>query len=242
MAAGEAIEALIEHSGEHERVAVFDADGTLWAADASERFLDWIDERGLVPPPPGSSSLLAHSDKLCAQSRPTGYSWAAQAMAGQLRGLVQGWAEASFDERVREHIFPATRSVLGMFQRADWDVWIVSASPRWVLLPGARALGVPADRILAIDVEQDGDVLTDRVLEPVTTGQGKVARIRRDIGREPAFVCGNSVDDVPMLGLATGVGLVINPGTLHGVPTDLEATAHAKGWHVIRATRTSRSD
>ncbi len=229
-----ALENLTTSPGTHERVAVFDADGTLWKNDASEALLDWVDERGLISPPSGSPSLLAHNDLLCARDRAVGYAWAAQVMAGQRRTDVVGWAATCFEERVRSRVLDESCALVRHLQDAGWEVWIVSASPIWVILPGARLFGIPEERILAIEVDVVDGVLTDRIHPPVTSGLGKVERIQRDLGRTPAVVAGNSIDDVPMLRLASACGVVINPGTLHGKSTDLVGMADSYGWHIIR--------
>lgn len=215
-------------------VCVFDADGTLWDADASEELLDWVDKRQLITPPAGSESLLAYSDELCAVDRARGYGWAAQAYAGVDLGRVLEWAEACFVERVEPGIKGVVAAIVERFHAAHWEVYVVSGSPWWAVLPGAERLGITRERVLAVEVEIDDGRLTDRLTGGVTSSQGKVARIKAKIGRTPAFACGNTIDDVPMLRLATHHAVVVDPIPLPDDATDLAAIARSHGWSILR--------
>ncbi len=202
-------------------VAVFDADGTLWAPDSSDSLLSWVDARGLVDPPVGSSALRAHGDALVAVCKRIGYAWAAMAMAGRTPDEVAQWAEASYVEYIAPHRFVAMEALLLGLMEAGWDVFVVSASPRWAVLPGTDRIGVPRDRVLAIEIEVADGRLTGIPRPGITQGPGKVTRIQRDIGRVPVFGAGNSVDDLPMLRHVSEGAVVVNPGAMDVDP----------GWH-----------
>ncbi len=150
-----------------------------------------------------------------------GYTWSATAYAGHTLEEVTQWAEASYAENIAPHRFAGMEALLQGLMAAGWDVFVVSASPRWAVLPGTDRIGVPRDRVLAIEVEIVDGRLTGRPRPGITQGPGKVTRIQRDIGRVPVFGAGNSVDDLPMLRCVSEGAVVVNPGTM-----DVEA-----GWH-----------
>jgi phosphoserine phosphatase len=214
-----------------ERIAVFDADGTLWGADSADSLLGHVDGLDVITPPWGSQSLLGHSDILCARDRHLGYSWAATVYAGRTIAEVDAWAEASWLANVRPTVFNGMADLVAQLLAADWDVWVVSASPRFAVLPGLTALGVRPDRILAIEVETRDGRYTAVPRVPITQGQGKVVRIRRDVPGVPLFAAGNSVDDIPMMELAERA-LAVNPKPIHGAQTGLATIARERGWAV----------
>ena len=80
-----------------------------------------------------------------------------------------------------------------------WAVYVVSASNRWSVQAGARALGIPPERVLALSVAVEQGLLTDRVMEPVPTLEGKPVLLRQHAGRDADIAFGNSVLDLPML-------------------------------------------
>jgi hypothetical protein len=72
---------ILQEEGEH-RIAVFDADGTLWNDDIGEAFLRrLIQERRLIGVD-YSSDIYAHYESRVKQDRCAGYGWAVQLMHG----------------------------------------------------------------------------------------------------------------------------------------------------------------
>jgi len=149
----EVLDSSTRHAPAQAPVAVFDADGTLWDTDASEDLLDWMDERALIAPPAGSSSLRDHSDKLCAVDRKAGYTWAATAVQGRAVAEVAEWADACYVDRIGRHVYESMAMLIAELHHRRWEVFVVSASPRWAVLPGAMRLGVPPERVLTIDAK-----------------------------------------------------------------------------------------
>ncbi|MBP7125879.1 haloacid dehalogenase-like hydrolase [Myxococcota bacterium] len=82
---------------------------------------------------------------------------------------------------------------------AGFEVFVVSASPKPAVEVVAERYGIAPDRVIAVTSEVAGGVLTDRVLEPVTYGPGKMAAIRQRIGRVPAVAFGDARTDFEML-------------------------------------------
>ncbi len=219
-------------------VAAFDADGTLWGVDVSDELLEWVDARELVARPNGASSLKSWCDELCRIERAEGYAWAAAAYAGHPADDVAAWATAAFDASGQAQIHSQMAELVDVLQAAGVCVLVVSASPVWAVLPGARRLGIPDENVLAIEVERvferGRERLTDRVRAPVTSSHGKVARIQEALGRAPFFAAGNTIDDLPMIEFATTFRLVVDPRPPHGAGSaDVGAVAAERGYPVL---------
>src|SRR3989442_1652062 len=79
------------------KYAAFDADGTLWDADAGETFFDWeITRAGLKGLP---EDPWAHYEALKKIDHIKAYVWLAQINAGHSLDQVREWAARCFQER-----------------------------------------------------------------------------------------------------------------------------------------------
>jgi len=211
-------------------LAVFDADGTLWADDLGESFFQWLiaEKKLLRPGPTPYEDPWAAYQTLC--SRDPGAAYAS--LGPQLVGL----SEAQIREDSRDHftatfssrIYEAQRSLVQRFLKAGWEVWICSATCRVVVEAGAEAFGIPNHQVMGVEVEIAEGLFTDKLIPPVTYRHGKVEAITQNIGRAPQFVSGNSMTDLEMLKMAQELGLVINPSD--------ELTDHARDqrWLIQR--------
>jgi phosphatidylglycerophosphatase C len=220
-------------------IAAFDADGTLWTNDVSDDLLEWVDEHVGLTPPPGSASLKAHCDGLYGVDRLEGYRWSAAAYAGCALTDVSQWSAASFAARGTHGVNPEMRALVQWLLRHGVQVYIVSASPVWAVLPGARLLGLADEAVIAIDVDRQTDAsgqtrLTSRVQSPITAGDGKVTRLLAQTGRPPFLASGNTIDDLPLMRSATQLAFAIDPRAAHGKSADLAALALAEGLPIHR--------
>ncbi len=215
------------------RVAVFDADGTLWRGDATETLLGWLDTRGRLKRPPGEGGVLGHYDRLCAIDRVVGYTWATEIFAGHDEVEVAAWGSECFEAEMVPQMHDEMSGLVAGFLAGGWTVYVVSASPTWALFPGTRRLGVPDTNVLAMDLDRHAGCFGRVVRRPLTMGEGKVHRLAEVLhGARPSFGAGNSVDDVPMISMASRLGLVIDPARLPDDSSDLARIAEARGWFV----------
>jgi len=147
--------------------------------------------------------------------------------AGDVAGLkVEGY--------LRLH--RAMKQLVQQLRQRGFDVWVVSASPQYVVEAFAREVGVPRDRVIGIrsvlddagrithalqgcGEVQDGD---NRLLTYV---EGKRCWIKKVIGRPAAFVAGDATTDISMLRDATGLRLVFD----RGYPELMCRALHGKG-------------
>ena len=120
--------------------------------------------------------------------------------------------------------------LLARLSQAGCPVWICSASPRWIVVPGAVALGIPVAQVIGVSCEVREGKLTGEVEQPVPVGPGKVSWLKR-LALSPALAVGNGDFDVDMLEFARHA-LVISPPDSQN---QLVLGARARGWPILSA-------
>lgn len=209
------------------QLAVFDCDGTLWAGDAGEGFLDWELTRGVV------------SEDIVRWARPRYADYKAgkvaeEQMCGEMVAMHSGLAESDvqraakqyFDENFVRQIFPDMRELVRRLRDSSCDVWAVSSTNEWVIRAAMRHFGIDEGKILAAAVKVENGRITDQLIR-VPSGAGKPRAIRDVIKKDPDVAFGNSRWDADMLALAQNA-FAVNPNP------DLETTARERGWTIYR--------
>ena len=216
-------------------LAVFDADGTLWADDLGETHLRVLDEGGLVAASPGYDSLLVEYEARCAANVDDAYAWGARILAGMDEEVVRESAKETWARHKGLLLAPMVGIVRGLID-AGVDVAVVSASNRWIIEAAVADLGVGHDRVVAVDLEREGGALTNRVLQPMPNGAGKVGAIDALLGQRPVLAFGNSIHDVPMLAYADlGVFVLATHPGQPVLSESLEVIRVQHGWHYLAA-------
>jgi len=224
----EIVEAVVRE-GPAPRAVVFDADGTLWRGDVGEDLLRLLGQRRLLGA--RSDGAYARYESILERDHAAAYAFAVEVMAGLAEAELQRVCDDFFVQRYAGRIFRFVRPLLARLVGAGCTPWICSASPRWAVLPGARALGIAPEHVLGVTCEVDGGRLTGRVVAPVTCGPGKVEWLRRH-GVRAALAFGNGELDLDMLADAQRA-VVVAP---HGGPDNrLVDEAKRRGWPILRA-------
>ena len=208
-------------------LAVFDADGTLWANDVGEGFQAALIAEGVLSPAVDVEYLrLVKTDFAAA------YTYATQALAGLREDMVRERGARFFESDFAPLIFPDMRALVRALHVRGVDVHIASASNRWVVEAGASHFDIPPNRVHAMTVAVRRGVVTGELVPPAVTRDGKAQLIKERLGGAPALVAGNSVNDLPMMRLATRVALAVNAesGADPKTGEDLAAEAKARGW------------
>lgn len=177
------------------------------------------------------------------------YAWVAQLLSGYKPSDVRAFARAAFDENLAAPI-GATQTVGGVtlagyirvydqirdlaeaFGDNGFDVWVVTASPQYVVDGLAEAIGVPQNRVIGIrnvlaagrltyELQTCGGMPEGSI---ITFDEGKRCWINKviygepessqlapnpDPSKRPVFVAGDSDTDIAMLKDATVLKLVI---------------------------------
>ncbi|MHA7653013.1 haloacid dehalogenase-like hydrolase [Mycobacterium sp. ML4] len=121
------------------------------------------------------------------------------------------------------------RDLVGTLQANGFDVRVISASPEVVVRVWAADVGIPADRVMGVLTEHDGDLVTPRLVlcggEPsMPFNEGKRCRVNQQVlsiqgpaAFEPApqqrrqvFAAGDSDGDATFVSDATALRLVLN--------------------------------
>lgn len=205
------------------RVAVFDCDGTLWAPDAGEGFLDWELERGLVPPDVVRWMRARYADYRAGKvPEDVMCSEMVTIHAGLSDEVVERAAEEYFAPHIEPWIFPEMRALVTRLQRQGCAVWAVSSSNQWIIRVAMRRFGIPQERILAAEVAVTDGIITDRLIR-IPSGPGKAEAIREKIGSTVDAAFGNTRWDAEMLQLARHA-FAINP------TRDFEQFARKNRW------------
>lgn len=213
-------------------VAAFDADETLWDGDAGVGLLEWACREGHLLDPGAHARYLA----LREEDEGAALALCATAYAGLAPARVEELAEEFFAAGLGARIFPAMRALVDHLHGRDVRVHVVTASPAFAVLPGSRALGIPDQRVVGIELVREGDRYAAEVAGAITYRGYKATELRGRAGAPPVLAMGNGSNDAELLASATELAVAINPsekGRADGAPS-LAEEASARGWPVVR--------
>lgn len=188
-------------------IAVFDADGTLWDADLGENFFQYQFRnrllKGLPADPWGHYTRLHNEGK-----EKEAYLWLAQINAGQSLKTVRQWAHQAFVELKPPPIFEGMKSIVEQLQKLKVKIFVITASIKWAVEPGAEFLGIPKENVLGIKTKVRNDIISNEQDGPITWKDGKVDGLLLETGgRRAFFAAGNSTGDLALLKSATHLRL-----------------------------------
>ena len=217
-------------------VAAFDADGTLWDTDLGEGLFRYQIDHKLVPLP---ADPFGHYNWMKANvSNTAAYLWLAQICKDVPITQVRAWAEAAVASQPLP-IFEAQEKIIAKLKSLDVEVYIVTASIKWAVEPGARRLGLTDEQVLGIETEVVDGVVTEKQKGVITYREGKSAAILAHTrGVVPYFTSGNTEGDKWLLEGSSALRLVMSaePEGSENWPTESKmlALAEAKGWYSHR--------
>jgi len=205
------------------QVAAFDCDGTLWFGDSGMKFMYWEIEEGLIPPDVSSSMLRRYDEYMAGQvSEDDICGEMVQIHCGIPEKKICEFAARFVTSNVMPHFFPEMKALVERLRGQGCDVWAVSSTNNWVIEDAVRTIGIPAERVLAVRVEIENGIATDRLGE-MTSGPGKARALQRVLKIPLDVSFGNSIFDLEMLELAR-TPFPVNPND------DLRKIAEERGW------------
>ena len=212
------------------KVAVFDCDGTLWSGDAGADFFYWEIKRGMVHADIAEWAVARYADyKAGLVDEETMCGEMVTMNAGIPERLLDEASEEFFSSVVQPRIFPEMVELSHRLQQAGSELWAVSSTNIWTIRAGVKQFSIEPDHILAVAVETDNGIATDRLIR-VPTDEGKASAIEETLST-PVDICfGNTIHDAHMLALAK------NPFAVDPTP-ELEKIALAKKWKVYRPVK-----
>lgn len=190
--------------------AAFDADGTLWDTDLGENFFQYQIEHNQVALPPEPYQFYLNKKNINNDPRDA-YLWLAQINSGKSIEQVQQWAALAFKNIQPQPIFSEQKKLIELFLKNNIEVFIVTASVKWAVEPGAQALGLKNENVIGVETVIHNGIITDQPILPVTYRQGKVeALLKKTNGLKPFFASGNSSGDIELLESSTHLRLAVS--------------------------------
>lgn len=137
-----------------------------------------------------------------------------------------------FDEGLGKQVYPEALALVRRFHEANFEVFIVSATYRFMVAPYAEKLGIDAAHVHAVDLEVDAQgQCTGRIRGTIPHQHLKAAVVfeagKRGVSLADSYAFGDTFNDVPMLE-AVGHPVVVNPGA------KLARLAESRGWRRAR--------
>lgn len=213
-------------------IAAFDADGTLWDTDLGEIFFHYQIENKLValPDSPWEYYLKTKAVDPC-----KAYLWLAQICHGFKLKEIQEWAANAIEKAAPLPIFLDQQRLIQLFLERGVTVYIITASVKWAVEPGAILLGLKHDNVIGVETLTEGEIITETQKGLITYKQGKVdALLAKTAGKKPFFASGNTMGDYQLLESATHIKLAVSAApeneTLFKTELELQKIAQSEGW------------
>lgn len=219
-------------------VAAFDADGTLWDTDLGENFFQWQIKNKVLPQLPEDPWLYYRRWKESGDPRPA-YLWLAQINQGQTLSQVQDWANQAVEE-LQPPVFEDQRKLIEKFLCKGVQVYVVTASVKWAVEPGARLLGLSNEQVLGVETKVINGSVTSEPSGYMTYREGKAEAIFKHTSQRPFFASGNTMGDFELLKSATqlslAVGAAVPSHELWKTESQLRDEAQKYQWKIHRFT------
>lgn len=219
-------------------VAAFDADGTLWDTDLGESFFQYQIDNRLVPLPPDPWEHYHELKKKNGDPREA-YLWLAQINKDIPLETVRGWAQKSVEALHPVPVFSEQKKLIELLLAKGVEVFVVTASIKWAVEPGAKLLGLDFDHVIGIETTVEEGLLTERRKGVISYREGKVdALLERTKGKKPFLCAGNTMGDFHLLSVASHVSLAVSAAArdeaLFKTEKELQDNAKEKGWFAHR--------
>lgn len=215
-------------------VAAFDADGTLWDIDLGEAFFQYQIDKNLVPMPPNTWDYYHELKKKNDDPREA-YLWLAQINDGIALETVRDWAQKSFDLNQPIPIFAEQKKLIDLLLSKNIEVYVVTASVKWAVEPGAKALGIDFDHVIGVETESPSGIINTQQKGIITYRQGKSeALLEKTNGKKPFLCSGNTMGDFHLLQTASSLSLAVSAASreeaLFKTEMELQKNAENLQW------------
>ncbi len=214
-------------------IAAFDADGTLWDTDLGENFFHYQIDNKQVPLPPNPFEHYVEMKKINNDPRQA-YVWLAQINQGKSLEQVRSWAKEAFAEIKPNPIFSEQQRLVDILRTHGAKIYIVTASIKWAVEPGAIAMGLTADNVIGVETAVKDGIISDTPVLPITYRAGKVDALMAQSKQAPFFASGNTMGDFELLQSATHLRLAVSAASrddrLFKTEHELATIAQEKNW------------
>lgn len=217
-------------------VAAFDADGTLWDTDLGENFFQYQIENKLVELP---KNAWEYYQGMKAENPPKAYLWLAQICKNHSLAQVHIWAQDAVKNHFPLPVFFEQKKLIDLFLARGVQIYIITASVKWAVEPGAEILGLQKDQVIGVETEIKDGLISETQKGLITYRQGKVdALLEKTKGKKPFFCSGNTMGDFQLLQNSTHLSLAVSAASrddkLFKTEQELQQNAQQFGWQAHR--------
>lgn len=214
-------------------VAAFDADGTLWDADLGENFFKWQIKNKVLKNLPSDPWRHYRDWKESGDPRPA-YLWLAQINQGRSIQEVRGWASDCVKELSPLPVFEDQKKLIQLLKSKGVDIYVVTASVKWAVEPGAALLGIPEKNVIGVATKIKNGIVSTEQEGQITYREGKATAIIDKAGQKPFLSSGNTLGDIALLDCATHIKWCVSAAQkdheLWPAEEKLRQEAKAKNW------------
>lgn len=201
--------------------------------------------------PDGAPAFAGHDPKITEAA----YAWLGHLLAGNTPDAIRRASREIFERQLANpigatrrigtdtiadyiRIYPQIADLIVELERSGFEVWVVSATPKYIIDPCAEMVGIPQERVIGIEnvVGPDGKLTYDLVgCGPVRDGENRMITYRDgkrcwintiifgmttgdplqpnpDAEKRPRFGAGDSDGDISFLEDTSGLRLFIDKG------------------------------
>ncbi|TGK21902.1 haloacid dehalogenase-like hydrolase [Leptospira fluminis] len=170
------------------------------------------------------------------------YRWSTWIFSGRSDSELRRTAREVWEENRKSLSSEAVRPYTALIElirelrKNGADLWIVTASPQGVIQEVSSIWGIPEDRVLGVELEEESGILKRGVKEPFTYGSGKVRRILDATGGEGYEIAfGDTENDFPLLENSKLKGIFLDRGKGKNPPLG-SLVQPVQGWPVISSS------
>lgn len=213
-------------------VAAFDADGTLWDVDLGENLFRYQIDNKLVELP---SHPWEHYQQMKEVDTKKAYLWLAQICQGKTLEQVHQWAREAVQSIAPLPIFSQQKKLIELFLSRGVKVFVVTASVKWAVEPGAELLGLGKGNVIGIETYVHNGIVSADQKGVISYREGKVeAVLLATQGKKPFFCSGNTMGDYQLLQSATHLQLAVSAAAhdkkLFETESELQQNAVKHSW------------
>ncbi len=183
------------------KLAIFDADGTLWSEDLGYDFFHYQISKKLILKP----SWMEQFDNIYKNNAAQICAQIVQCNEGVLLKDYLSWFQDFLKEKPI-NIFSFQKELIDILQKLDVQIFVISASPQWIVQEALKYYNFPIKQTIGIQTQIVNERITDQLIPPLSIKEGKVeAFLNITDGTYPFFVSSNSISDLALLESATHI-------------------------------------
>lgn len=216
------------------KVAVFDADGTLWQGDLGEAFFRHQLALNTPLKIPFSNPWDTYFQEANFGDTRKAFGWLAQWNEGMAEIDLIKSCDDFYLKHWRHLVFKPVASFISQLLQNGFEVWVITGSLTWSVQAGAADLGINRNRVLGSAVKVQQGILTASIERKIPYRETKKQLIEEVIKVQPLFAAGNTYWDKEMLETAQLGALAIcseKPGEVnYEAEQKLQNLAQTRNW------------